>query len=57
MPFLAKDIRSVLSLINLRMFSAKADEFVISEIIPFDDCQRAIDSVYSGENVAVLLKP
>lgn len=29
---------------------------LISEIIPFDDCQRAIDSVYSGENIAVLLK-
>lgn len=30
---------------------------LISEIISFDDCQRAIDSVYSGENIAVLLKP
>ena len=30
---------------------------LISEIIPFDDCQRAIDSVYSGENIAVLLRP
>jgi threonine dehydrogenase-like Zn-dependent dehydrogenase len=30
---------------------------LISEIIPFGDCQRAIDSVYSGENIAVLLKP
>ena len=30
---------------------------LITGIIPFDDCQRAIDSVYSGENVAVLLKP
>ncbi|MEE8398461.1 MAG: zinc-binding dehydrogenase [Desulfobacterales bacterium] len=30
---------------------------LISEIIPFDDCQRAIDSVYSGENIAVLLGP
>ena len=30
---------------------------LITEIIPFDDCQRAIDSVYSGENIAVLLKP
>jgi len=30
---------------------------LISEIIPFDDCQRAVDSVYSGENIAVLFKP
>ena len=30
---------------------------LITEIIPFDDCQRAIDSVYSGENIAVLLRP
>ena len=29
---------------------------LITEIIPFDDCQRAVDSVYSGENIAVLLK-
>jgi len=30
---------------------------LISEIIPFDDVQRAVDSVYSGENIAVLLSP
>jgi threonine dehydrogenase-like Zn-dependent dehydrogenase len=30
---------------------------LITEIIPFDDCQRAIDSVYSGENIGVLLRP
>ncbi len=30
---------------------------LITEMIPFDDCQRAVDSVYSGENIAVLLKP
>jgi len=30
---------------------------LISEVIPFDDCQRAIDSVYSGENIACLLSP
>ncbi len=30
---------------------------LISEVVPFDDCQRAIDSVYSGQNIAVLLKP
>jgi len=30
---------------------------LITEIIPFDDCQRAIDSVYNGQNIAVLLKP
>lgn len=28
---------------------------LISEVIPFDDCQRAFDSVYNGENIAVLL--
>ena len=27
---------------------------LITEAIPFDDCQRAIDSVYSGENIAIL---
>jgi len=30
---------------------------LVTEIIPFDDVQRAIDSVYNGENIAVLLKP
>ena len=30
---------------------------LITEIIPFKDCQRAIESVYSGSNIAVLLKP
>jgi len=30
---------------------------LITEVIPFDDCQRAVDSVYSGKNIAVLLKP
>jgi threonine dehydrogenase-like Zn-dependent dehydrogenase len=30
---------------------------LISEIVPFADIQRAVDSVYSGKNIAVLLKP
>lgn len=30
---------------------------LISEIIPFEDVQRAVDSVYDGKNIAVLLKP
>lgn len=30
---------------------------LISEIISFSDVQRAVDSVYSGKNIAVLLKP
>jgi L-iditol 2-dehydrogenase len=30
---------------------------LISEIIPFAEVQRAVDSVYSGRNIAVLLKP
>jgi L-iditol 2-dehydrogenase len=30
---------------------------LISEIIPFADVQRAVDSVYSSRNIAVLLKP
>jgi L-iditol 2-dehydrogenase len=30
---------------------------LISEIISFADVQRAIDSVYSGKNIGVLLKP
>lgn len=29
---------------------------LISEVIPFDDCQRAFDSVYNGENIGVLLR-
>lgn len=32
-------------------------EPLITETVPFDDCQRAIDSVYSGENIAVLFSP
>jgi L-iditol 2-dehydrogenase len=30
---------------------------MISETMPFKDIQKAIDSTYSGENLAVLLKP
>jgi len=30
---------------------------LISEIMPMEDIQRAIDSRYSGENIAVLLRP
>ena len=30
---------------------------LISEIMPFADIQRAVDSVYSGRNIAVLLQP
>ena len=30
---------------------------LISEIVPFEDVQRAVDSVYNGKNIAVLLKP
>jgi threonine dehydrogenase-like Zn-dependent dehydrogenase len=30
---------------------------IISEIIPLQDVQRAFDSMYSGENIAPLLKP
>ena len=30
---------------------------LISEIISFSDCQRAIDSIYQGKNIAVLLEP
>ncbi len=30
---------------------------LISEIMPLEDIQRAFDSQYSGENIAVLLKP
>ncbi len=30
---------------------------VITEIIPLEETQRAFDSMYSGENIAVLLKP
>jgi len=30
---------------------------LISEIMPLEDVQRAFDSMYSGKNIAVLLKP
>ena len=30
---------------------------LVSEIIPFAEAQRAFDSMYSGENIVVLLKP
>ena len=30
---------------------------LITEILPLEDVQRAFDSLYSGENIAVLLKP
>ena len=30
---------------------------LISEIIPLEEAQRAFDSMYSGENIVVLLKP
>jgi len=30
---------------------------LISEIIPLEEAQRAFDSMYSGKNIAVLLKP
>jgi len=30
---------------------------LISEIIPLEEVQRAFDSMYSGENITVLLKP
>ena len=30
---------------------------LITEIAPFEECQRAVDSVYNGTNLAVLLKP
>ena len=30
---------------------------LISEILPLEEVQRGIDSLYSGENIAVLLKP
>jgi threonine dehydrogenase-like Zn-dependent dehydrogenase len=30
---------------------------LITEIIPLSEGQRAIDSIYSGQNIAVLLKP
>jgi threonine dehydrogenase-like Zn-dependent dehydrogenase len=29
---------------------------LISEVVPFAECQRAFDSVYSGEKIAVLLR-
>jgi threonine dehydrogenase-like Zn-dependent dehydrogenase len=30
---------------------------LISEVVPFEDVQRAVDSVYNGKNIAVLLEP
>ncbi len=29
---------------------------LITEVIPFDECQRAIDSVYGGQNIAALMR-
>lgn len=44
---------------SMRLISGKQidPKPLISEIMPFDDCQKAFDSVYSGENIAVLLRP
>jgi threonine dehydrogenase-like Zn-dependent dehydrogenase len=30
---------------------------MISEIIPLDEVQRGFDSIWSGENIVVLLQP
>jgi len=30
---------------------------MISEILPLEEVQRGFDSMYSGKNIAVLLKP
>jgi len=43
-----------LNLISHRQVDLKP---MISEIMPLDDVQRAFDSMYSGENIVVLLKP
>lgn len=46
------DMMAALHMISRKQIDPKP---LISEIIPLDDCQRAIDSVYNGENIAVLL--
>ena len=43
-----------LNLIAQRQVNLKP---MISAIMPLDEVQKAIDSMYSGENIAVLLKP
>ncbi len=44
---------------SMRMIASKQINVrpLISEIIPLKDVQRAFDSMYSGENIAPLLKP
>jgi L-iditol 2-dehydrogenase len=45
--------------ISLRMLAHKQldPKPLLSGTMPFEDIQKAIDSTYSGENLAVLLKP
>jgi len=45
--------------IALRMLAYKQldPKPLLSGTMPFEDIQKAIDSTYSGENLAVLLKP
>ncbi len=45
---------TVMHLIEHKQVNVKP---IISEIIPFEEAQRAFDSQYSGENIAALLKP
>ena len=47
------------SVLSLHLISQKQIDPrpLISEVVPFTDIQRAVDSVYNGQNIAVLLKP
>jgi len=47
-------ISTAISLLKNRQIDIKP---LITEIIPLEDVKRAFDSVYGGENIAVLLKP
>jgi len=51
---LGGSITASMSLIAHKLVNVKP---LISEIIPLEDIQRGLDSVYSGENIGVLVKP
>ena len=48
------DMRLTIRLVANKQLKVKQ---LISEVIPLSEAQRAFDSMYSGENTVVLLKP
>ena len=51
---LGGSITATMSMIAHKQVNVKP---LISEIIPLEDIQRGLDSVYSGKNIGVLVKP